>query len=139
MPEREGSEMKYINRKQTLIVTGNTAPEFQQNLNDALNDLARKGFKHELQFNMAYGLCAYIIYEERFEEAETLADQYELKGETYKCYECPMYNPSTDRRVKYTTCKKGERHIYHSCPACDWFYEELEKGGIRLNGEEETA
>lgn len=129
--------MKYVNRKQTLIITGSTAGEFQTNLNNALDDLARKGKKHDLQFNMAYGLCAYIIYEERFEEAESLADEYELKGETYKCYECPFYRPSNDKRVKYTTCAHGERHTYHSMDCCEWFYEELEKGGIELG--EETA
>lgn len=131
--------MKYINRKQSLIITGNTAQDFQERLNSALGDLAAKGYKHELQFNMAMGLCAYILYEEHMEIAESIADEYELKGETYKCYECPMFRPSEDRRVKYTTCGNGNRHIYHNCPCCDWFYEMLEEGAIRLNEEGRTT
>lgn len=131
--------MKYLNRKQSLIITGNTAAEFQENLNTALDDLANRGYKHELQFNMAYGLCAYIIYEERAEVAETIADEYELKGETYKCYECKYYRPSSDKRVKYTTCGHGQRHTHHSRPCCDWFYEEMERGEVILNEEETSA
>lgn len=131
--------MKWVNRTQSIIITGNTAGEFQDRLNKSLDELARKGYKHELQFNMSYGLCAYIIYEERYEEAETIADEYELRGERYKCYECLMYRPSEDKRVKYTTCGKGCRHTYHEMPCCDWFYETLERGGLVLNEEETTA
>lgn len=127
--------MKYINRKQSLIITGSTAGEFQEKLNTALADLAAKGYRHELQFNMSMGLCAYILYEESMEIPESVADEYELKGETYRCYECPMFRPSDDRRVKYTTCGKGKRHISHCSPCCDWFYEELERGAISLNEE----
>ena len=138
-PERKGLKMKYVKRKQSLIITGNTALDFQDKLNKALDDLAEKGYKHELQFNMAFGLCAYIIYDEFYEKAESIADEYELKGETYKCYECPMYKSSEDRRVKYTTCKRGIRHTYHEKSCCDWFYEELERGAIKLNEEGSTT
>lgn len=127
--------MKYVKRKQSLIITGNTAEDFQEKLNTALEDLADKGYKHDLQFNMAYGLCAYIIYDEVYQKAESIADEYELKGETYKCYECPMFRPSADRRVKYTTCGRGQRHIQHGSPCCDWFYEAMEGGAITLNEE----
>ena len=66
--------MKYIKRKQSLIITGNTAQDFQDRLNSALGDLATKGYRHELQFNMNMGLCAYILYEESMEIAESVAD-----------------------------------------------------------------
>ena len=131
--------MKYINRKQSLIITGNTAEEFQSTLNSALAEIADKGYKHDIQFNMAMGLCAYILYEERYEQPENIADEYELRGETYKCYECPMFRPSEDRRVKYTTCGHGERHIYYNCPCCNWFYEQLEGGALTLNEEGGTT
>lgn len=127
--------MKYIKRKQSLIVTGNTADDFQTKLNEALEMVAEKGYKHDLQFNMAYGLCAYIVYEEAATVAETLADKYELKGDIYRCYECPMFRPSKDKRVKYTTCGRWERHISHCTPCCEWFYEALEGGEIELNEE----
>lgn len=35
--------MKWVNRKQTKIITGNTAFEFQEELNKALADIAGKG------------------------------------------------------------------------------------------------
>lgn len=127
--------MKWVNRKQTKIITGNTAFEFQEELNKALADIAGKGYKHELQFNMSYGLCAYIVYDEYYEVAETISDEYELRGERHHCYECPMYLPSEDKRVKYTTCGNGVKRCAASDYACDWLYEQIEKGGIRLNGE----
>ena len=127
--------MKYVNRKQSLIITGSTAQEFQEKLNEALNSIASNGRKHEIQFNMNMGLCAYILYDERLEIPESIADEYELKGETYDCGECPMFRPSDDRRVKYTTCAKGYRRRGYCDPCCDWFYEALEGGEITLNDE----
>ncbi len=127
--------MKYINRKQSLIITGSTASDFQDKLNEALAEIAEKGYKHDIQFNMSYGLCAYILYEERKEVPESIADEYELKGMTFKCYECPMFRPSEDKRVKYTTCGHGVRKVGHSDPCCDWFYEQLEGGALELNEE----
>ena len=131
--------MKVIRKKQSLIVTGNTAEDFQSKLNSALDEVAAKGYQHDLQFNMSYGLCAYIVYEKTTAVAENIVDEYELKGEAYKCYECPMFRPSNDRRVKYTTCGRGERHISHCTPCCEWFYEALERGEIDLNEESGTA
>lgn len=131
--------MKYIHRKQSLIITGGSAAEFQDNLNGALSDIARKGYKHDIQFNMSMGLCAYILYEERYSVAETVADEYELKGITYRCFECPMFRPSDDKRVKYTTCANGVHRTCHNDPCCDWLYEQLEKGAIKLNGEKGTS
>lgn len=40
--------MKWVNRTQSIIITGNTAGEFQDRLNKSLDELARKGYKHEL-------------------------------------------------------------------------------------------
>ena len=131
--------MKYLTKKQCLIITGNSAQEFQDKLNTALNDLAAKGCKHDLQFNMAYGLCAYIIYEEFCEIAETIADEYELRGETHRCSECPCFRPSADGRVKYTPCAKGVHRTSDDRPCCDWFYEQLEGGAIQLNEEGSTT
>ena len=122
--------MRYTQLKQTKVVTGSTADDFQQRLNEALAEVASESRKYELSFNNTMGFCAYIVYDLQRQYAETLSDEYELRGETYKCYECPMFNPSEDRRVKYTTCKNGERHTYYSKPACEWFYEELENGRI---------
>ena len=138
-PKGKGKQMKYINRKQSLIVTGNTATEFQEKLNTALAEIAEKGYKHDIQFNMAMGLCAYILYEERREVAETIADEYELKGMTFKCYECPMFRPSEDKRVRYTTCAHGVHRTAHNDLCCDWFYEQLEGGALKLNEEGSTT
>lgn len=123
--------MRHITRKQTRIIQGSTAEGFQDELNKALAEIAGKGYKHELQFNNNAGLCAYIIYDERVAVSESLADEYELRGEEFRCYECPMYVLSEDKRIKFTTCKHGCRRVAANDFACEWFYQELEKGGIK--------
>lgn len=122
--------MKIAIRKQTVIVQGNSAEDFQDRLNKALSHIAERGVKYELQFNMQLGFCAFVVYEEKIQVAETLADEYELAGEEYRCSECPMYVLSGDKRVKYTTCKHGVRRCTANDYACDWFYEALEKGEV---------
>lgn len=128
--------MKYVTLKQTKVITASTGPEFQDKLNSALAEVALSGCKYDLQFNNNFGLCAFLVYEERKEIAETVADQYELRGEDYRCSECSYFRPSPDKRVKYTTCAQGERRRYANAHACDWFYEELERGGDVLVEEE---
>lgn len=125
--------MKYMTLKQTKIIQGATAMEFQAELNAALMDVAKMGCKHELIFNNNAGLCAYVVYDEWKQIPETLKDEYELKGEEFRCCECPMYKASEDKRIKYTTCKHGVRRCTANDYACDWFYKELERGGIVPN------
>ena len=127
--------MRYATLKQTKIIQGSTADEFQDRLNKALEEVAQNTSKYELLFNNNAGLCAYVVYEVRKEYAETIADEYELKGMKFHCSDCPMYVLAKDKRVLYTTCKRGVRGCKANGDACDWLYEELEKGGIELNEE----
>lgn len=125
--------MKFMTLKQAKVIQSATAGGFEDELNAALREVAEKGAKYELQFNNNAGMCAYIVYEERIQVAETLADEYELRGEEYRCSECPLFRPSPDKRVKYTTCGHGVRRCDANQWACEWFYEQLEKGGIIPN------
>ena len=59
---------------------------------------------------------------------ETLEEKYELRGEKWHCEDCPYYEKSTDKRVKYTHCQVGDKRAYAKCPACERFYEVLERG-----------
>lgn len=127
--------MRYATLKQTKIIQGSTADEFQDRLNAALEEVAKDTSKYELLFNNNAGLCAYVVYEVRRQYAETIADEYELKGIKFHCGDCPMYVLAKDKRIVYTTCKHGVRGCKQAGDACDWFYEELEKGGIQLNEE----
>lgn len=125
--------MKYMTLKQAKVIHSETAGDFEDKLNAALREVAEKGSKYELQFNNNVGMCAYVVYEERLQVAETLADEYELRGEEYRCSECPLFRPSSDKRVKFTTCGHGVRRCDANRYACEWFYEQLEKGGIIPN------
>lgn len=124
--------MRYTSLKQTKIVTAATADDFEMRLNEALEEVAKTSQNYELSFNTSMGFCAYIVYDLRREYPETIADEYELKGIQYACSECPMFRPSGDKRIKYTTCAHGTPRCAANDYACDWFYEQLEKGGIKL-------
>ena len=125
--------MKVTTMKQAKIIQAATAGGFQDELNEALREIAERGCKYELRFNDNAGLCAYIVYEERVQVAECLADEYEMRGEEYRCSECPLFRPSADKRVRYTTCGHGVRRCEANDHACDYFYEQMEKGGIVPN------
>ena len=122
--------MQFIGRQQSRIIQAASAEEFQKKLNEALNEIALKGAKADVHFNMGLGFCAFVMFSESQKVAETLAEEYEIHDEEYHCEQCPMYKPSEDKRVKYTTCKHGCRRTHADRWACDWFYQALEEGEV---------
>ena len=75
--------MKTIYTPKVRVVTASSGEEFETKLNAVLEELAEKGRKQELTFNLAAGHCAYIRYEETHMVPETIQDEYELRGECY--------------------------------------------------------
>ena len=122
--------MKFTYGMQSRIIQASTAEEFQFKLNEALNEISRIGSKPDVRFVTDLGYCAFVLFEQTVQQPETLAEQYEVAGEEYHCSECPLFVLATDKRVKYTTCKKGCRRVSAERWACDWFYEALEKGEV---------
>ena len=123
--------MKTIYTPKVRVVTAGSGEEFETKLNAVLEELAEKGRKQELTFNLAAGHCAYIRYEETHMIPETIQDEYELRGECYACRDCPHYVPSMDGRRKWSICDYiGERTTAKSA-ACEWFYKKLAKGELK--------
>ena len=111
------------------VICGSTATEFQDNLNATMENLAKENAKNvRYEFNHNAGHCCYISYEKMAAIPETLEEKYELRGEKWHCEDCPYYEKSTDKRVKYTHCQVGDKRAYAKCPACERFYEVLERG-----------
>lgn len=74
---------------------------------------------------------ALLFYEERLEEPEDIRDEYELRGETYTCGECPFKEPVTDGRCHHRwKCRRMPRGTDDEQRACLWFYQELEEGRV---------
>lgn len=118
--------------KKFEAVSGKDAFDFEVKLNAALDALNRQGVKYELSFNHNVGFCAYIVWEERMEIPETVRDEYEQVGEKHNCIECPYFVRPTDGRRKNTRCPKiGKLTRADDC-CCDLFYEELDKGMLKI-------
>lgn len=117
--------MKNITIPQVRPITGTTPEEAAMLFNEAIVELApmRPQWTRE-------GDTYYITYTIEYNEAETLAEEYELKGECHKCEECPFCVRDLNRfgqpdaRKKWATCvKRGERTSLKAS-VCDDYYRE---------------
>lgn len=124
--------MLYRTGKKFKAVVGSDSFDFEVKLNAALDNLNKAGFKYELTFNYNAGFCAYIVWEETLEIPESAKDEYEQIGERHNCIECPYFVRPTDGRRKYTRCRNTQKLTTADCNCCDQFYEELDKGMIKL-------
>lgn len=90
-----------------------------------------KEFCPEVVWNLGNGNSAFLVYTEHIEEPEDLRDEYELRGETYYCAECPFKEPITDGRSRHRwRCKRMPRGTDSDQRACNWFYIQLEEGKV---------
>lgn len=107
------------------VVHEETAEAFERALNAAL-----KGVKSpKIEFNTSAGHCAYITFEEVQSVPETAEDEYfEKMGERCHCGDCPHLERSTDKRVKWHTCKYSEFPVKTTSNACELYYRRLLKG-----------
>lgn len=119
--------------KRTKIIAAGSAEEFERRLNAELSALDSTHQRYELQFNHSLGFCAYIIIDSLVRIPETIAEEFEIAGETHVCYNCPYWTHPTKGNVKYTRCTiTPGLHGAHS-PCCDKFYEMLYNGEIELD------
>lgn len=119
--------MYYKNKQQTKIIHSNTAEEFEERLNKYLGELADAKVKYELTFNNSLGFCAYLLYTETIKVPESLAEEYEMRGEGCYCTECKYCEIPKDKRVKHYWCGLQERKVCSRSWCCDDFYENMEE------------
>lgn len=118
--------MKELHQKKMVAVTHATAEGFQEAFNSAIENLGTSHY--ELQFNVNMGHCVYILYDHYEQVPENLKDEYELRGDTHHCAECPYLEPNRDMRLKYNNCICGRTTPDSAC--CLKFYQELERGTL---------
>jgi hypothetical protein len=106
-------------------ITGSTPEEAAHKFNEAIIELAplHPTFTRE-------GDVYYIQYTIEIKEAETTADEHELKGEHHTCKECPHCIRDRNRfgdidaRKVYGTCAINGERVRLRADVCDTFYEE---------------
>ena len=76
------------------------------------------------------GCMYWIFYKVEYTEAETLAEEHELKGEHHKCHECPHCVRDLNRfgdidaRKVWATCAKTGKRTRINLEVCDEYYKE---------------
>ena len=126
--------MKATSIQQFAIVRGDTASDFEEQLNARIMELS--DFHPEVRFD---GLTAYISYKLTQYEPETQAEANQLKGIDFRCEDCPMFDEirneagEIDRRYKYGNCEVAERgRTYKDTEACDYLFNLIRSGRVGL-------
>lgn len=113
--------MKFVRQYVQETVAASSPEEFDTRMNAIFAKASKSGKEPDIHY-YPDGYSATVRYYIHTEIAETLAEEYELKGMGKTCYECPLYSLPEDRRVKYTHCDHGGK-ISANSDACDWYYE----------------
>lgn len=120
--------MKEITRNKARTVRADNAEEFDRLFNKASAELPSSA---ELVWDPS-PMCVHFIYTDTEKIPETVKDEYELKGITYCCRNCPYLEKDEDRRKRRHACKYavyGE--VFEDEPACERFYRELNAGLLK--------
>ena len=105
--------------------------KFDLLLKEALDPIKLKNPEVTRFYDSEIGHCAYVSWEEKICEPENAKDEFELKGISYCCGECPLFVLQKDRRVKKSICNLGESTWYEKS-ACNELYEMIKEGKIEL-------
>lgn len=112
--------MKHERKNQIKVVHEQTAEAFEEKVNRALIRLNNATI--EMDRNIPF--CAYIFYQtERYYDADTIAECFELYGGGRKCIDCGHFRPTEDRRRKWQPCEfAAYGKTCADANACDLYY-----------------
>lgn len=113
-------------KERAIILGGRTEQSLQDAINDALD--AHEGARL-VNVDLA-NLRAYIQYTETWTEAETLRDEYVIRGIRPVCGECQYYKAPADRRRRCGECYRATG-VDPRDEVCEEFYEWLRDGEVR--------
>ena len=120
--------MKRNSITQVRAISGNTPEETALLFNEVMMELADLRPTYERDGNLFW-----VFFKVDVTETETLAEDYEVRGEGAYCKDCPHCHRDVNRfgeydgRKKKATCTlKGER-CWIDSRACDEFYLEKER------------
>jgi hypothetical protein len=132
--------MKSVSYDQFAIVSADSAPLFNQQLNAEIYRLKDKF--PSVQFSESTSpFYAQIKYRETDKTPETIEDVYELAGACFVCAQCPYFEPdrnndgALDMRSKKGNCKHPDSEFgraIRDAAACDKLYELIAEGGVKL-------
>ena len=129
--------MKNSVYEQSAIVKEDSAALFTAKLNEQI--YALREYDPVVSFSDADPLCAYIKYVARVSVPESISEEYETRGASFICAQCPFFKPATndvgseDKRCKWGNCEHAEfGRTYKTSSACDKLYELIKEGDVKL-------
>ena len=121
--------MKVITRQKIKTVCEQNAEAFDAAFNEASQGTPNTA---ELKWEESVPFCVHFIWQEEEQQPETVAEEFEAQGISYKCKDCPHLEKDNDRRKKYHGCKYAVYGSVHEDePACELFYKELIAGRLK--------
>lgn len=114
-----------------VAVVRSTDPEEFANLfNSKMDELADNKPTHQITDTGSI-ISAVITYQETYNFADSVADEFHFEGIRYLCKHCPYLEDPNDKRVKYCKCKFAELGMTHKDhEACEYFYRQLKAGNV---------
>ena len=129
--------MKNSVYEQFAIVKEDSAALFTAKLNEQI--YALREYDPVVSFSDADPLCAYIKYVARISVPESISEEYETRGVSFICAQCPFFKPATkddgseDKRCKWGNCEHAELgRTFKTSSACDKLYELIKEGDVKL-------
>lgn len=129
--------MKNSVYEQFAIVKEDSAALFTAKLNEQI--YALREYDPVVSFSDADPLCAYIKYVARVSVPESISEEYETRGVSFICAQCPFFKPETkddgseDKRCKWGNCEHAELgRTFKTSSACDKLYELIKEGDVKL-------
>ena len=121
--------MQRIKRKRIAVIQAESSDLFEIAINKKYDELADYSLTLEIEHHQPH--TAYIHYEVDEYIPESLADEFRIKGITYKCENCQYAEPLTksdgtaDRRTSKMYCHHHKKYVVRELDACDIYYFEL--------------
>lgn len=120
--------------KQIKVVEASNGARFQDLYNQTAEELADCDVEIEIE-HKASGHCAYFMYTMNIPEKMSLGEALNQYGISHKCSECPLMEIGSDARRKKWYCARKEKFLHMDNEMCDYAYEKLLAGMLKLRKE----
>lgn len=126
--------MRTKRRMRSVSIQAKTAEEFDRRFTEATREISEDD--PQITVDLREEFRASIIYWTTEEIRDSVADEFHEEGFRFTCRQCPLREPTGDKRKKYIRCiysELGQTHLEHE--ACEIFYRGVKRGDIEPTDE----
>lgn len=122
--------MKFKRTPRIKAIQAKDAKDFESQFNEFIEQNGDvKDYKADVSDGQFFAIIHYV--EETY-IAESIAEEYELRGESFRCRDCPECVPPMKGNTKRCDCRYAELgYTRLESPACEWFYRQLSQGKLK--------